>query len=338
MVVVVHASEVWESVPLIHVPVAQNSRSLGVFLFFVISGFVIAARMPLESSLSRYLLRRYLRVLPLSFAATMVAFAVAAWYRGPIFTAPVAWWGDFDPGPYYFLKSLFIWPMNNWPYLVVTWSLPFEMIFYVVFGVIAMSLGQRRAIIVFAVGALFMWGYASLPQNYPYASTGLRYYTPTAYFVYFACGALAYEWLQRQPGAALPAALVVIGFAVVIAETEFGVDFYNFFVLLTGAGFMGLIVLLAGLELGGTAFTRPNALTWVGDISFSLYLVHLLVIIPFSRCFADAGLSPLAIEFLRLLVIAASIVAAALVFYRFERPVNGIVKQGVVRLRRAPLP
>ena len=328
-VAVMHATVIWETDPLIHIPVVENSRSLGVYLFFVISGFIIAERMPLETSLPRYLLRRYLRVLPLSVLATGVAILLSVWHGGRLFSIPAAWDGTYDPGPFYILQSVLMVPMDDWPYLSVTWSLPFEVTFYAAFGTLALTLGQRVASVLFIGWALWRWGTADFSLDYDEPT-----YFAQSYFLFFGFGILAREWLRLSRGPWLPAIVATAGFAGIVAATEFGVFFGNWFIPITGAGFAGLIVWLAGIELRGQGFRRRTFLTWLGDISFSLYMVHLIVVNGTALFFRGAGISPLEADLLRLAVVLASILLAAAVFHGVERPVNRRAKAWIAGLGR----
>ena len=126
------------------VPFFSQFGWIGVRLFFVISGFIIAERIAFERSLGAFLFRRYMRVLPLYALITMVALLVSvAVGRGIFGTSRTDSGGVYDPEPVaYFLKSLFIVPQDPWPAFMVGWSLEYEVVFYFSFG-IAYFLGGR---------------------------------------------------------------------------------------------------------------------------------------------------------------------------------------------------
>lgn len=112
--------------PKFNVPTLKNFfganlflGSIGLDLFFVISGFVVAASVERASkdarSALRFFLRRLVRIFPLYIVATL------AW---------VALTGAEDLDFISVFKSLILFPEWNDPLLYVGWSLRFEILFY----------------------------------------------------------------------------------------------------------------------------------------------------------------------------------------------------------------
>lgn len=64
--------------PVTQIPFLSDFGWLGVRLFFVISGFIIAERIGHERSFGRYAAKRFLRVFPLYLMVTLTAIALRA--------------------------------------------------------------------------------------------------------------------------------------------------------------------------------------------------------------------------------------------------------------------
>ena len=71
-VVFLHFAVASSSQAYLPVPFFTDFGWLGVRLFFVISGFIIAVTIEKEPSITRYLLKRYFRIFPLYMVATLV--------------------------------------------------------------------------------------------------------------------------------------------------------------------------------------------------------------------------------------------------------------------------
>jgi exopolysaccharide production protein ExoZ len=312
------------------VPFFAQFGWIGVRLFFVISGFIIAERIAFERNLGVFLFRRYMRVFPLYALITMVALLVSAVVGRNIFgTARTDSGGVFDIEPgVYFLKSLFIVPQDPWPGFMVGWSLEYEVVFYFSFG-IAYFLGGRGG----ALATMLAMSVAGV------AFPGLTRPLFDALFLYFLFGCAAREVLSRQSRpliAAAPFVCIVSG-AMWVLHLYKVVDLTSTgFILASGTCFAALVVLCVDIEKRGKAFGRAGVLVRIGDMSFSVYLVHWLVV-PISL-YLTTGMTFGAgtAELLRILVIlfalAASWVVWKFVELKIGRLVHGFVARRQVKI------
>ena len=117
--------------------------TLGVDLFFVISGFVIYWVTRRETSFRRYLLRRLVRIVPLYWMLTLLM-AAAVLLAPQLFKQTV-----FELA--HFLKSLAFVPTVNpsrlneiTPLLTPGWTLNYELFFYLSFGFVFFFCGSSR--------------------------------------------------------------------------------------------------------------------------------------------------------------------------------------------------
>ena len=315
LVVIYHAKTTALGEVLFHLPIVQDYGYIGVRLFFVISGFIIADRLPFAPSYRAFFLRRYLRIFPLYALATLTALLLAHNHGGTLFTTPVTETGrPFDPGPFYFVKSLLIIPQDAWPYLAVGWSLEFEIVFYALFGFLYFALGWAWASSVFILLCVYLWD-----------TGGLGLIDSLTMFLYFSAGIIARLWLSFSSSSIPPVILAFLGFAYTLYEMQTGLS--RNFVPATSLGFAGTLVFLVQMERTRNWFQKRNWLVVLGDMSFALYLTHYLFIVAASVPFLAIELSPLQAEGVRLAFVLISIFAGYLVWFLLERPINRLVHE-----------
>jgi peptidoglycan/LPS O-acetylase OafA/YrhL len=313
---------------------------VGVDVFFVISGYLMASLITGEMergefSLLRFYERRVRRIFPALFVM-IAACAVVAWFA-------------FMPNEFiYFARSvrdaaLFI---SNYRFereigyfdiaaetkpLLHTWSLAVEEQFYIVFPlalVLLAWLAQRRTALV-----LFVVLVASLA-----ASAWTVYQKPEAAFYLsqyriweLLLGAmLAFNVMPKASRPLIREALAAAG-VVLIA---FAVFTYSDATVFPGLSALvpcaGAALVIHGRTSGGPAslLLRARPVVFVGLVSYSMYLWHWPIVV-FTRYFDGPELSLVQGG----LVAAASFVAAVISWRFVERPFRGHTS----RIRRVPL-
>ena len=267
-----------------------NFGRLGVWIFFVISGFIITHLLLRESergpiSLRRFYLRRAFRLLPALFAYLIFLAVIRApgvepihFASGALFLVPYLPWGMEHP-----------WSTGH------LWSLTVEEHFYLLWPPLLASLGARRAkwlLVVFVVVVPFLrvlWYKLKLD---PLANSLIGIGDLMAY------GALAAIWHHRRPEAMLRfvAKSVVFGrfLAVLAVGGVLALRTAELWLIVTvplGMTVVGLAVAylllslcfegqtsppgpLSETERGSFVFRILNLrwVAWVGTISYSLYL------------------------------------------------------------------
>jgi peptidoglycan/LPS O-acetylase OafA/YrhL len=301
----------------------------GVSLFFVLSGFLITGII-LDAGdsprfYSNFFARRFLRIWP---AYWLLLFLFYFFF--PFIFSGYKWmFHDIARAPWLYLL-LFI--QNLWPIALPgaigpTWSLAIEQQFYIFWTPLAHRLHARWLIL----GALIMMAASPMVRLY----FGDRF-TPTHTLTHLdglAVGSLiaialrlfrwpitAWRWITR--------AALAIGTAGVILMLHRGSPFTDT-LLAIGFGGMLLAALLGSAAQRPTLYCRLltfRPLLFVGKISYGLYVSHILVFSILGG-YVDKPLDPygipgnLAIVAIRL---AASISFAALMWYRFEKPILGL--------------
>ena len=247
-----------EAIHLINIPLFTDHGDLGVDLFFVVSGFIIANIISNgETNRAVFFWRRFWRIMPLyTFAncVALLAYFRLGWYRFDV---------D-DLGISGVIKSFLIIPQELKPLLNPGWTLVHEVLFYLLAGAIAPLFGLRA---VFAA----LIGLATVGLTI----SGWKYGIFSDMQYDFACGIIAY-WLRdvrlRYSAPAL-VAFTVAALSFTYGAFHLGVFLASF---LIGGWFAALIVFLLGVEKQGFAF--PKVLVLLGNWSFSLYLMHWLMI------------------------------------------------------------
>ncbi|MGD0062860.1 MAG: acyltransferase [Streptosporangiaceae bacterium] len=305
-----------------------NPGDYGVFVFFIISGYIVPASLERNGSVRSFWVSRLFRLYPLYLLA--VGLAVLLW--------AVHFGGDLrgegaDPEASGFSQLLMMSNVlggKNLPNVV--WSLSYEMIFYLLLTALFLARIHRRSsscALLFGVAAVALGGL--LPQAYfNGALSSPRFIAGVADLVVITGLALVVvrRGLPRLTGAVLAAAVglallafngtwlhpwealsimalmftgttlyraergqypwryaIAIAIAVLGMTVAAGLWHYR----ATGASAEStwerswfLTVTLAGLTFGlGLAFRHvawPRALTWLGLISYSVYLLHPLLI------------------------------------------------------------
>ncbi|MEM8993118.1 MAG: acyltransferase [Pseudomonadota bacterium] len=330
-VLILHSHLLFDA-PLLTLPLLSDFGWLGVRLFFVISGFIVADRIGTCSNLADYLIRRVVRVFPLYFLVGSFAAAFAVIAGGHIFLLPRTDSGlPFDPHwPSYLLMSLFMVPQDAWPIFAVGWSLEFEVVFYGLFGLAYFALGPRAAapiVLAFAVAGLC----GVLPGSH----------VAHPFMLYFFAGCLCREAFRASPDTAYRSALVVLVPATVlwVAHLYGLLDLGNGgFVLASTASFASLLLVSLTWEPVFAGAVWGRWIVRIGDASFSIYLGHWLVFCLLRPLTVELSGQAWILEALRWGIVAGAVALSIAVHRKIELPVNRAVLHRVGRLRARVAP
>lgn len=262
-------------------PLVEHNRDfgrlgwLGVILFFVISGFIMVAVTgegrfaPLE-----FLRRRFIRVVPMYWTATLVA-AALAYFAPHLFKTTV-----YD-GTQLLLSLLFI-PFHNavsggiHPLYKLGWTLNYEMFFYLCFALLAfLGVGARVIWLTLAFATLVVLGVIFEPQ-----SAIPQFYTSYMPLAFCAGAWLGLATLRGKVGT-MPQKLIyvamVIGLAALVEGFAWGHE-----VVEDGVAFIGFVIFASALVLLAVrlepVLPRVALLERIGDASYSIYLSHIYVV------------------------------------------------------------
>jgi exopolysaccharide production protein ExoZ len=274
----------------------------GVDLFFVISGFIMGM-VGIDERPGEFLRKRIARIAPLYWLVT------GAMCLGE----QLGFFRNFTFDTRSLLLSLFFVPYfsdKGWlyPLLVPGWTLNYEMFFYFVFAV---GLWLRRPVpttLILLAAATGMGAVLNLNS-----AIGITWTSPL--LLEFLAGLLLSQAQGRLPGAWIGLLLLVLG----IAGLAFGVPIRqalggDYRVVTWGIPAFAVVSGALMIEYAGR---WPGKLIWplakLGDISYSLYLVHTLVIAIGHRFLGDNVAASI-------VIVAGTIAVATGCFHFVEKP------------------
>jgi peptidoglycan/LPS O-acetylase OafA/YrhL len=347
-----------------------NAGDYGVFVFFIISGYIVPASLERKGSVRTFWVSRLFRLYPLYLLAVGIAVALYLVHFGSLRGEGA------DPEASFFSQLLMMSNVlggQNLPNVV--WSLSYEMIFYLLITALFIARVHKRSsgyALGFAVAAVAIGGL--LPQAYfTHNLATPRLIAGVAELAF----AVLLRGMSRLLGAAIVAVVAITLLAFnggwiwpwealsILALMFTGTMFYRaeqgqypwpraisiglgVFALAITAGLWHSHALgnsahaelvferrwvstfaLAGLTFGaGLAFRHvrwPRALTWLGLISFSVYLLHPLLIEAYHHFSWTRLHHPFWLQVLLAAAFLAVLLAISSVTYLLvERPMQNV--------------
>ena len=304
----------WVSEPL---GIIQDFGFFGVALFFLVSGFVITHVAQRESRF-QFATKRIFRIYPPLILSILLLIALGL-VRGDALLSP----GDY-------LRSFTLVNYFQVPQVVVqgvAWTLVIEMLFYAVVFATLPLLKSRPALtcaLTLAGVALGVW------QSREFGASFFLVASSVAFLPYLLLGQLVYlRWARRigvgEFAVLTGAAYVVALFGIRRIHTAF-LPADNSYMISVGFAFAVFVAALA-LE---DSIRVPRSLSFVSDVSYSLYLLH--GVVGFFVLDQLVG----RISFTAALVVAfAAGLGAAYVAHRFvERPSQQVARWVISRRAR----
>jgi exopolysaccharide production protein ExoZ len=298
----------------------RNFGTLGVELFFILSGFLIYGMLLRRRPAFRpFMARRAGRLYP----AFLCVFAPVAIAHVVVGTGEIpAEWGG---AALVIAANLLFLPgvVAIEPLMAVAWTLSWEMAFYLALGILVPALGLphrsrfTRVVLILTAIALVTLASDRLPD-------GIGVFASPLPALPFLFGMLLFEAEDARawsvPGIpALGAGLAALTIGHWFAPSPLGRTLMESFALavLCSAAFRGNNIAASVLS--------TEKLRWLGNMSYSYYLVHGLVVLAVfqagARLLAPGWPAPLA-WLLVVPVFAASLVASFAVFAAVERPIS----------------
>ena len=299
-----------------------------VLLFFVLSGFVLAASVqsglakdPAGFDYGRFAAKRFLRIYPpFAFAVFVSAglylliqpvpvAGLSAWFNTQSWAYPVA--------PAMLAGHLLMTDQHRDMSLInVMWSLVHELRISMIFPLIFFGMRARPAVTL-TIAAILSAG-----ANFALSQGGLSPLVQTLcgtvqYGLMFAAGTLLYlksatisTWMAKTGPWATVAAVILGGYLFFLPRTLpvlslWATGLAAMLYVIAAFGSAALVKLLSG-----------KVLSWLGQVSYSLYLLHLPVLLTVFHLFS--GKAPLGV--LIAATVGLSLIAAQLSYRWIEQP------------------
>lgn len=307
-----------------HTVLAPFTRSgwVGVQVFFVLSGFVIAYTAA-EASAGKFFRNRVVRLMPSIWLCGSIT-ALALWlHGGPPHLASL------------YVRTLALWPFGPWVDDVY-WTLPIEVAFYaLIFGLLALGAFKRVewlfAALCLASGAYWIARLGSHLALLSPVATELATALLLRHGAFFALGGTL--WAASRQGwtasrAAIALACVVIG-AVEIVVDHAGYGHYRMFAApaLIWALFLAAIVfsIWRATLLQGWLGRHGEAIRLVGLATYPLYLLHNHIGVMLRDAMAPE-VSPVAAALLAgVAAVAAAVAVAKWAEPAMQRPLRQVL-------------
>lgn len=298
---------------------------VGVDLFFLISGFVMAhvalsgSRGPAPAG--RFFFNRAARIYPVYWAATLLLIV--------LYAGKAVFFAEDTPFPNP-VETFFLLPDDHYPLVPVGWTLVHEMYFYSIFTLFILWRGARLPLFLGAWAAILL---AALGAGFFGANawTKVLFNPLTFEFLLGAFIAIAVRrGLARFGGAAVAAGVLI--FAI---ETAFFADRLYPQVMgqfaLRAAIFAPPFALMlygaAALEQRRGALAPPWLIR-AGDASYSIYLIHVPAFLVVGKLVSLAVSDGRFDNVLLIALFSASAVAAGFALHHFaERPLLAATKR-----------
>jgi peptidoglycan/LPS O-acetylase OafA/YrhL len=294
------------SLPLVDLAKVENLR-VGVDIFFVISGYVIATLYGSKLEYRTFLRRRFARLAPLH-VATALAFAGFALMRD-VAGYPPADVYDFSCFPQSLLLLSSLPLCKTLSFNIVSWSISAEAMLYAAFPLFVLASRQRILLALFIVTLLAFLFLTDSDRPW-YAWTrdwGVLRGIPS-----FALGVLFWACrssLARLPGGLFWPAVVLMGVAIAA-----GVPGWALIV-----GGYATVALAIAADQRRAASPLTATLAPLGTLTYSIYMLHFLILTVGTAALKPLGLSePVIIALLAATVLPASYLSLV----HFEQPMR----------------
>lgn len=286
----------------------------GVQVFFVISGYTIAATWYSGNGYRDFLVRRMARIAPTYWA--IIAIAAILFHAGLIPAPHFLTEFGMEMGSYNLLMhasflSFLDYRIAN-SVLGVEWTIPIEVFWYAVMPLLLARVTSLRGFAMWLVRLLFLAAFTRAVFGALDVSVAAKWF-PTTFGAYFLIGAACYHvrsagWHRVSRGAGVVMwGAVGLFIAVLIAAPPGGGA-------LIGLATAGILISRKD-STGGGVWLDSLPMRFGGTISYSVYLWHLVVVALLGK----AGLA--GVQWFALVVVV-TIILSTITYLALERPTN----------------
>jgi peptidoglycan/LPS O-acetylase OafA/YrhL len=319
----------------------------GVSFFFTLSGFLISYLLFQERlskgkiDLGAFMLRRVLRIWPLYFLMAVVAYATPWFLSVSGFHHSQSGYEPDWRFTFFFLENYKLMIENGPPNVAplwVMWSLCVEEHYYILWGLLFTFLPLRRLPLALAIMAVIPIGF-----RFIYRANNLDWIDLPTNLDYFAFGGLAaFAYIKYMNkieyfSEILPKGILILflTISVVIVFTEWRIlqnGFFSTFRPTILSIVFSAIILLLIPKKSKVKISDRNFLSWLGTISYGLYLIHTVSNSFIKSIFIKKGLpmdNPYIAALYVLTTLSFVILLSAGSYYLFEKRFLALKKKRV---------
>lgn len=309
-----------------------------ITIFFAISGFLMVQITPQNETFSWFMAKRAARIVPLywlSLTGVLVATAIIPWaFSSANLNLPSI------VSAYAFLPYPDI-NGNLLPILGVGWTLNYEVLFYILFGLSMMLPRNWQMPGLFAMMGAIMIGARVIGGDGVYG----RFYGDTVMFD-FAAGALLAHFVNWKPVTAFIKRTSMLSFALVAGILWFLIEFTVPYSVPTQWRYWIPAMMIMFAAVGQDLHRKPTPksfLTYLGDAGYSTYLLHLFILMVVGPLwFRFLGTDLIASIMLLPAMLAIAVAVSVVSYELFEKPTNNglrnLFKKLIRKKSRTPRP
>lgn len=277
---------------------------IGVDFFFVLSGFIIMLTCKKHigsGEVSDYIRKRALRVFPPYIIYTVLAFLVSYTYEQLTGTRLIYW---VYINAQNFLQSISLYPFSadktKLPILPVAWTLTHEMLFYILFASL-FFIKNKSGILLIAAAWICLIVAAPVMKV-----SGSNYLLDTflsSRNMEFIMGCVMAYFASHHVDWKISATALIVGVGMLVVAWSNTLSGYSITALSDWAvyGVPFALIIFGATRLERLIHNKNGRvlrfLVYIGDASYSIYLVHFIVIMVCKRTINDFGMQYGYIEF-----------------------------------------
>ena len=312
------------SVVINHMAFVENG-GFGVDIFFCISGFIMMY--VTEKGAHHFISKRIIRIIPLYYLMTIFTF-VSAFLIPSLFEKT-------SMSPVFLVKSLLFIPFDIGngviqPIVRVGWTLNYEVFFYLILWISLHISHRYRAFIASGFIILFVTAgevFDNMPVTFEYWSDSIM--------IEFIFGMIAYISVKnltdcldfnninigKRCAILIPALIMYIFMWSVKYKAVFdGIPRFILFGIPAYLIFMAVFLASYGCKL-------PRALVYLGDISYSVYLLHYFIVRLFNHYICPDGVADAVTITIAAFLIVIIIAVSSVSYYLIEKKCSALLKR-----------
>lgn len=285
MVIIVHIQSYFKLPTTIYFPdildrVIYNMR-IGVSLFFIVSAFTLtishARRKTEKNATLKFFIRRFFRIAPTYYLAILIIFGSICIQIPEYFQVTRSFW--------FYSNFLFLNTLS--PKIIGTivpggWSISVEFLFYILFPLFLSKIKNANDCIIFftistVVAALFHYNFQTDLSfaKFEFMKLNFLYQLPV-----FFLGILAYFLIKDGLNSVKQSSMFLL-IALLVLFNIIPMPYY----MLWSIAFMTLILVLHSKNY---KILSNKILAKIGEVSFSMYIIHFFVINIFNKFYIGA--------------------------------------------------